>query len=144
MHIQSLSRPIVLVEDNASDIELMLRSLQRAGVDRTVLVARDGEEALSLLLPDHPQSVNPVLILLDLKLPRVSGHEVLRQLRDTEAGHRYPVVVLTTSEAPEDIIEAYEAGANSYIRKPIGANAFDEMTRQLAKYWMELNIVPSG
>ncbi len=136
-------RPILLVEDNPVDVDLMRRAFARRKVVAPIMVARDGEEALAYMPQWESGEVQlPVVILLDLKLPRVNGLEVLRQLKAHPDFRAIPVVVLTTSEEGRDIQQAYQAGANSYIVKPIDFDAFLDMTQQLEWYWCGLNTAP--
>lgn len=142
------SKTILLVEDNPDDVALTLRALKKNDIASNVVVARDGLEALDLLFgseatPGHEASVLPVLILLDLKLPRISGIEVLQRLRADERTKIVPVVILTTSREEQDLIDGYRFGANSYIRKPVDFNKFVEAVRQLGLYWLVLNESPS-
>jgi CheY-like chemotaxis protein len=140
-------RVILLVEDNPSDVELTRRALARKHIDNEMLVAFDGEEALDMLLGrgvrgQRDSKTLPAVILLDLNLPKVSGLEVLRQLRATEETRLIPVVVLTTSNEQRDITASYALGANSYIRKSIDFNAFADTIAQLGRYWLNLNEPP--
>jgi two-component system, response regulator len=138
---------ILLVEDNPDDEELTLMALSRNNISNQVLVAHDGEEALELLFGDGPGSFAtrhemPALILLDLKLPKVDGHEVLREIRSRESTRMLPVVILTSSREDKDLIESYSLGCNSYVRKPVDFAMFVEATRQLGLYWLLLNESP--
>lgn len=132
----SFLRAIVLVEDNPDDERLTIRALQRGRVVNEILVARNGEEALSLV--SSLESL-PCVVLLDLKLPKIDGLEVLRQIRAAERTRLLPVVMLTSSSEERDIIESYSLGANSYIRKPVEIDQFTEAVRQLGLYWALLN-----
>lgn len=134
-----LQRSILLVEDNADDELLTIRALRRSQIANEILVAHDGEEALSLLLGEMPL---PVVVLLDLKLPKVDGLEVLRQLRSHSKTRLLPVVVLTSSNEERDIIESYSLGANSYVRKPVGFEEFMQAVGQLGLYWILVNELP--
>jgi two-component system, response regulator len=141
------SKTILLVEDNADDVALTLRALKKNDIASKVVVARDGLEALDLLFgseanPGHQGSILPVLVLLDLKLPRISGIEVLQRLRDNERTKFVPVVILTTSREEQDLIDSYRFGANSYIRKPVDFDKFVEAVKQLGLYWLALNESP--
>jgi two-component system response regulator len=128
---------IVLIEDNPDDEALTLRALKKNGIANQVVVLRDGAEALTFLLaPDAP---SPHLVLLDLKLPRVDGLEVLRRLRAETRTALLPIVVLTSSNEERDLVESYRLGANSYIRKPVDFEQFTEAVRQLGLYWLVLN-----
>lgn len=129
-------RPIILVEDNPDDERLTIRALQRGNVANKILVARNGEEALSMVLSANPL---PSVVLLDLKLPKVDGLEVLRQIRANARTHLLPVVVLTSSSEDRDIIDSYNLGANSYVRKPVEIEKFTEAVRQLGLYWAIIN-----
>jgi two-component system response regulator len=134
-------KKILLVEDNPDDEALMLRALTKNGIANDIVVAHDGAEALEFLLGDGnatPMDL-PVLVLLDLKLPKVDGLEVLRRLRANDRTKLVPVVVLTTSSEQRDIVESYHLGANSYVTKPVDFNEFMDATRQLGTYWLLLN-----
>lgn len=137
---------ILLVEDNADDVDLTLRALRKNNIHSEVVIARDGQEALDYLLAEgeHGGPVNPVpeVILLDLKLPRVDGIEVLRRLRCDPRTRFVPVVILTTSTEERDLARAYELGANSYVHKPVDYSQFTDATRALASYWLALNVMP--
>mgnify|MGYP001602313727 CR=1 FL=1 len=138
------SKTILLVEDNPKDKALTLRALKKQAVDVNVVVARDGVEALDYLSGSAEQSA-PQLVLLDLKLPKIDGLEVLRRMRAQPRTHFVPVVILTSSTEDEDLLAGYALGANSYIRKPVDYNQFAEAVRQLGLYWMALNNpAPSG
>ncbi len=135
---------ILLVEDNPRDEELTLRALAQSRIANPVVVARDGAEALDYLLARgaHASSTPatlPQLVLLDLKLPKIDGLEVLRELRAHEATRLLPIVVLTSSLEEQDLIRSYSLGANSYVRKPVDFVAFNEAVRQLGLYWLLLN-----
>lgn len=138
---------ILLVEDNPDDVTLTLRALRKHNVANQILVARDGVEALDLLFPaeangeESPHRL-PHLILLDLKLPKVDGLEVLRQIRSRPMTRLIPVVILTTSDEQKDLLAGYGHGANSYIRKPVDFIKFAEVVRQLGIYWLVLNRSP--
>lgn len=129
-------RTIVLVEDNPDDERLTLRALNRGKISNEILVARNGEEALDLIFAQNPL---PCVVLLDLKLPKIDGLEVLRHLRENEKTRLLPVVMLTSSSEERDIIESFSLGANSYVRKPVDIDQFTEAVRQLGLYWALLN-----
>ena len=138
---------ILLVEDNPDDEALTLRALKKNNVMNEVVVAHDGVEALDYLLGTGPHagrdmSVMPQVVLLDLKLPRVDGLEVLRRMRADERTRHLPVVVLTTSNEQRDIIDSYHFGANSYILKPVDFVQFSDAVQQLGLYWLLLNVPP--
>jgi two-component system response regulator len=139
---------ILLVEDNPDDEKLTVRALKKNNIVNEVAIARDGVEALDYLFGTgahvgrDPNS-HPALVLLDLKLPKVDGHEVLRRIRADARTKRMPVVVLTSSKEEQDLITSYDHGANSYIRKPVDFNQFTEAVRQLGMYWLVLNETPS-
>jgi two-component system response regulator len=138
---------ILLVEDNPDDVELTLRALERTGGEVETIVARDGVEALDYLFGDGdvPASAGqeqPSIVLLDLKLPRVDGLEVLERLRADERTRLLPVVVLTSSREERDLDASYRLGANSYIRKPVDYDRFREAVGQLSAYWLGLNEAP--
>ena len=138
---------ILLVEDNPDDEALTILALQRNNITNDVIVARDGVEALDYLFATGPHSgrdvnILPQLVLLDLKLPKADGHEVLRRIRADERTKRLPVVVLTSSKEDQDPIDSYNLGANSYIQKPVDFTQFTEAVRQLGLYWLVLNEPP--
>jgi CheY-like chemotaxis protein len=140
-------KTILLVEDNPDDELLTLRALRKSNVLSEVAVARDGVEALDCLFGTGAHAgcdshIVPQLILLDLKLPKLDGLEVLRQLRANERTRWLPVVILTSSDEEQDIVDSYELGANSYIRKPVDFGQFSEAVRQLGLYWLLLNQGP--
>lgn len=140
-------RSILLVEDNPDDVELTMRALKIHNVANEVMIAHDGVEALDYLFATgayagRDTTVMPQLVLLDLKLPKVDGLEVLRQLRDDERTKFLPVVILTSSKEEQDLVNGYRLHANSYIRKPVDFNQFSEAVRQLGLYWMVLNEPP--
>ena len=137
-------RPILLVEDNPDDEALTLRAFNKNRIGNQVVVARDGVEALDYLFGNghhagRDLSVMPAVVLLDLKLPRIDGLEVLRRIRANERTSLLPVVILTTSKEQQDIYEAYSLGANSYIRKPDDFEKFVQAVSQLGLYWLVLN-----
>jgi two-component system response regulator len=134
--------PIVLVEDNEDDIVLTRRALSQNKIGNPLVIARDGAEALELLLGANGHSVNPALILLDLQLPKVDGLTVLKRLRDDPRTKLTPVVVLTSSKAEQDVVAGYNLHANSYIRKPVDFDQFTEAVRQIGLYWLLLNEPP--
>ena len=135
---------ILLVEDNPKDEALTLRALQKHNLRGIVAVTRDGVEALDYLLPAGDQAAQPLpqLVLLDLKLPKLDGLEVLRRLRGHERTRRLPVVILTSSAEERDILEGYRLGTNSYVRKPVDFAEFAEAVRYLGLYWLILNTAP--
>ena len=131
---------IVLVEDNPDDQALTLRALKKQNIANEIVVVNDGVEALDFLLaPDNPM---PHLVLLDLKLPKLDGLQVLQRLRSEPRTQLLPVVVLTSSDEERDVIDGYRLGANSYIRKPVDFNQFTEAIRHLGLYWLVLNQAP--
>ena len=135
---------ILLVEDNADDEVLTLRALKKNNIRNEVVIARDGSEALDYLFGTGVHAVRdltvmPQIILLDLKLPKVDGFEVLRRVRCNEATKLLPVVILTTSNEDQDRIRGYGLGANSFVRKPVEFDKFIEAVRQLGLYWLILN-----
>ncbi len=133
-------RSILLVEDDPDHELLTVRALKKANVANALHVARDGEEAIAMLM--GPDPIRPQVVLLDLKLPKVDGLEVLRRIRGTEATRMTPVVVLTSSDEEHDVVRSYQTGVNSYIRKPVDFAEFAEATRQLGNYWLVLNEAP--
>ena len=142
-----MSKIILLVEDNADDEVLTKRALKKNNIGNELVVARDGAEALDYLFgtggyEGRDLSVMPQVILLDLKLPKVDGLEVLRRLRADERTRLLPVVILTSSKEQQDLVDGYGYGANSYIRKPVDFAQFLEAVRQLGLYWLVLNETP--
>lgn len=138
---------ILLVEDNPDDVTLTLRAFQKINISNEVVVARDGAEALDFLFStgvyqNRDPSLMPVLILLDLKLPKIDGLQVLKRLRKDDRTRLLPVVILTTSKEEKDILTSYAYGANSYIRKPVDFVQFLETVRQLGLYWLLVNEPP--
>jgi two-component system response regulator len=129
---------IALIEDNPDDEALTLRALKRNGIANEIVVLRDGVEALDFLL-DAAKPL-PQLVLLDLKLPRIDGLEVLKRLRSEPRTQLLPIVILTSSSEERDVIEGYRLGANSYVRKPVDFDEFSESVRQLGLYWLVLNL----
>jgi len=139
-----MDRPILLIEDNPDDEALTLRAFGKNGITNPVVIARDGVEAIDYLNgtgthAGRDLTVMPVLILLDLKLPRIDGLEVLRRIRAGEHTAMLPVVVLTTSRETRDLQQAYRLGANSYIRKPVDYERFIQVVGQLGVYWLTIN-----
>lgn len=135
-------RVIFLVEDDPDHEALAIRALRKANIANDIRIARDGEEALNLLFGSDgrtPASPLPQVVLLDLKLPKVDGLEVLRRIRENERTQMLPVVILTSSDEESDIMRSYRFGANSYVRKPVNFHEFAEATRQLGMYWLVLN-----
>jgi two-component system, response regulator len=141
------SKMILLVEDNPDDEALTIRALQKNNIRNEVAIVRDGAEALDFLFCSgayagrDPNDV-PQVVLLDLKLPKVDGLEVLRRIRANERTLLLPVVILTSSKEEQDLLESYKNGANSYVRKPVNFDQFVEATRQLGLYWLILNEAP--
>ena len=138
---------ILLVEDNPDHELLAMRALSRNGVANDIVVARDGAEALDWLFGTgahvgRDTTIQPQVILLDLKLPKVDGLEVLRRLRGDDRTKIVPVVILTSSDEEQDMLSGYSLGANSYIRKPVEFETFIEATKQLKMYWLVLNEPP--
>jgi two-component system, response regulator len=137
-------RLLMLVEDNQDDEDLTLRAIRRSQVPVQIVIARDGEEAMDYLFGEGQHegrdlSQMPDLVLLDLKLPKIGGHGILKRIRENERTRRIPVVVLTSSSEDRDIERAYELGANSYIRKPVDSDHFLLSISQLGLYWLSLN-----
>ena len=138
------SNIILLVEDNPNDVELTLRAFRKSKVLNEIVVVRDGVEALDYLFTTgafagRDPNASPEVVLLDLKLPKVDGLEVLRRMRADERTRRTPVVVLTSSGEERDILTSYNLGANSFVRKPVDFNQFLEAAQQLGLYWLVLN-----
>jgi len=145
----NMDKFILLVEDNPDDEALTLRALKKNNILNPVVVARDGVEALDFLFgtgahAERDVTHMPQVVLLDLKLPKVSGLEVLRRIRADERTRLQPVVILTTSNEEQDILSSYQLGANSYIRKPVDFGQFMDAVRQLGLYWLVINVPPPG
>ena len=141
------TKTILLVEDNPDDEALTMRALRRHNIANPVVVAHDGVEALDYLFATgayvgRDTSVLPQVMLLDLKLPRLDGLEVLRRVRADDRTRRLPVVILTSSREESDLMRGYDLGANSYVRKPVDFNEFLDSVRQLGLYWLILNEGP--
>jgi len=140
-------KTILLVEDNSSDIELTKRALGKNHIANELVVAEDGQEALDYLFGERTYAGReitqlPALVLLDLKLPKVGGLEVLQRIRANQQTRRLPVVVLTSSKEEQDLAASYDLGVNSYIRKPIDFAQFAQTIQQLGLYWLVLNELP--
>ena len=138
---------VLLVEDNPDDVELTLRAFKKNNLINEMVIATDGVEALDYLFGsgayvERDPSLLPQLVLLDLKLPRIDGLEVLRRIRADERTRLLPVVVLTSSKEEQDLVQSYTLHANSYIRKPVNFDRFIEAVRQLGLYWLVLNECP--
>jgi two-component system response regulator len=131
--------PILLIEDNPDDVLLTLRAFGKNHISNQVVVATDGEQAINLLLPVEGEAVRPALVLLDIKLPKIDGLEVLRKMRADDRTRSLPVVVLTTSNEERDIVDSYRLGANSFVRKPVVFQEFVEAVNVLGVYWLLVN-----
>jgi len=146
MNVNKLNR-ILIVEDNENDLELTLDALSEYNLANFIDVARDGEEALNYLHKrdkfSERENRNPVLILLDLKLPKVNGHEILHQIRTTESLKLIPVVVLTSSKEETDIVSSYEKGVNAYVVKPVAFHDFVDAIKHLGIFWALINESPA-
>ena len=143
------TKVILLVEDNPDDAALTLRALKKNNIKNEVVVARDGVEALDYMhgtgtYAGRNVSELPQIVLLDLKLPKLDGLEVLKRMRADERTATQPVVVLTTSLEQQDVVSSYRYGANSYIRKPVNFDQFTDAVRQLGLYWLVMNVPPPG
>jgi CheY-like chemotaxis protein len=138
---------VLLVEDNPRDVRLTQRAFQQAGLPHDLRVVRDGDEALAYLhregaYKETETAPRPDVILLDLNLPRMGGHELLRKVKQDSRFKQVPIIVLTTSERPDDVRLAYDAGANAYLLKPVEFNRFTEVIGQLGKFWLEIVELP--
>jgi two-component system response regulator len=138
---------ILLVEDNPDDEELTMRALRQARIANEIVVARDGSQALEFLFgtgahAGRDLSKMPTLVLLDMKLPKLSGIDVLNRMRADPRTRLVPVVVFTSSSEEEDMLNSYRSGANSYVRKPVGMSAFSHAVQQLGMFWMVTNEPP--
>lgn len=139
---------ILLVEDNPLDAELTVRALKKGGLANKLLWLKDGEQALDYLFRrgayTDREDVLPRLVLLDLKMPRVDGIEVLKSIKQDERTRRIPVVVMTSSQEERDVAQSYDMGANSYVVKPVDFSAFADLARQAGFYWLAINRSPTG
>ena len=141
-----MNNPILIVEDDPDDETLMLRALKKINLGNPVDIVRDGEEALDYLFKTGPyqarKSGNPRVVLLDIKLPKFSGLEVLKRIREDARTRFQPVVMLTSSDEQEDMLRSYELAANSYVRKPVEFAAFSQAVSHLGLYWLLVNEIP--
>ncbi|HNW27053.1 MAG TPA: response regulator [Spirochaetota bacterium] len=135
-----MNKPILLVEDNPDDVELTLRAFRKSNIVNEIIVARDGEMALDMLFGE--KRIVPAVVLLDLKLPKIDGLEVLRRIRESAEMSLLPVVILTSSREENDLLDGYRGGANSYIRKPVDFERFIDAVKTLGVYWLILNEPP--
>ena len=138
---------ILLVEDNPDDVELLLRALRKNNIANSIVITRDGAEALDYLFAtgkytDRNANETPRIILLDLKLPKLNGLQVLERIRADERTVLTPVIILTSSKEEQDLISGYKSGANSYVRKPVDFNEFVDAVRQIGLYWLLINETP--
>lgn len=139
---------VLLVEDNPRDVRLTQRAFQQAGLQHDLRVVRDGDEALAYLhregvYKDPTSAPRPDMMLLDLNLPRMGGHELLHVVKQDVRFKQLPIIVLTTSERPDDVRLAYEAGANAYLLKPVEFSRFTDVIGQLGRFWLEIVTLPS-
>jgi CheY-like chemotaxis protein len=142
-----MEKTVLLVEDNADDELLILRALEKGMISQDIVVTHDGVEALDYLFgrgtyARHKSHLLPHVVLLDLRLPRLDGLQVLRRLRAHERTRLLPVVILTSSDEERDIVASYQSGANSYVRKPVGFAQFSQAVQQVVSYWLTWNEVP--
>ena len=140
-------KTILVVEDNPDDLELTLLALRRSDLGQDIVVARDGQEVLDYLFGEgnyvqRDTREMPVMTLLDRKLPKINGLEVLQRVRSDPRTRRLPVVILTSSDERRDLVESYNLGANSYVRQPVDFAQFHEVLRQLTLYWLRVNLSP--
>lgn len=138
---------ILLVEDNPDDVELLLRALRKNNIANSIAITRDGAEALDYLFAtgkytDRNANETPRIILLDLKLPKLNGLQVLERIRADDRTALTPVIILTSSKEEQDLISGYKSGANSYVRKPVDFNEFVDAVRQIGLYWLLINETP--
>jgi two-component system response regulator len=131
--------PILLVEDNPDDVLLTMRAFVKNDIRNEVVVATDGGQAIDMLLPADGEPVRPAFMLLDIKLPKIDGLEVLRRVRADDRTRTVPIVVLTTSNEERDIVESYRSGANSFVRKPVVFEEFVKAVNVLGVYWLLVN-----
>ena len=141
------NKKILLVEDNPDDIELTLRAFRKNNIMNEIIIKRDGAEALDFFFGKDGVAVNncndlPILTMLDLKLPKIDGLDVLKKIRSDKRTKLLPVVILTSSNEQSDLLSGYELGCNSYIRKPVDFNQFTETVKQLGFYWLLINEIP--
>lgn len=149
MTLNKVEVEILLVEDSEKDIELTLHALRAEQLGNEIHVARDGEEALQFLTDQQHQveagtGVLPKLVLLDLKLPKIDGLQVLRQIKSNPATRHIPVVVLTSSKEDQDMVQTYQSGVNSYLQKPVKFEQFRRLVKDLGLYWLLINQLPSA
>lgn len=141
-------KPILLVEDNPKDLELTLEAFEEAQLANDIVVARDGAEALDYLLPDSGETPagfkRPAVIILDIKLPKIDGIEVLRRIKSSDATRQIPVVMLTSSKEEEDLVRSYHLGVNAFVVKPVGFREFFDAIHGLGSFWAILNEPPPG
>jgi two-component system response regulator len=134
------NKPILLVEDNPDDVTFTLRAFRQNNIGNEVIVASDGAQALQILLPaSGARALQPALVLLDIKVPKIDGLEVLRRIRADPRTDSLPVVMLTTSNEETDIVSAYRLGANSFVRKPVAFSDFLNVAKMLGMYWLVVN-----
>jgi two-component system response regulator len=141
------NKKILLVEDNPDDIELTLRAFRKNNIKNEIIIKRDGAEALDFFFGKDGVAVNncndlPILTMLDLKLPKIDGLDVLKKIRSDKRTKLIPVVILTSSNEQSDLLSGYELGCNSYIRKPVDFNQFTDTVKQLGFYWLLINEIP--
>lgn len=138
-------KTILLVEDNASDVDLTIRAFERAKIQAKLIVAEDGQQALDMLVgmvKERGGRDLPALVLMDVNLPKIDGFEVLKAIRGNVFTHNLPVVFLTSSTEEKDMKQAYDLGANSYIRKPVDFHQFSLVIQGLGNYWLSINEIP--
>jgi two-component system, response regulator len=134
------NQPILLVEDNPDDVMFTLRAFKKNNIGNEIVVATDGEKAIDLLCPeDGPAPFSPAIVLLDVKLPKLSGIDVLQRIRSDPRTRTLPVIMLTTSSEETDIVSSYRLGANSFVRKPVDFDAFVHAAKLLGVYWLVVN-----
>ncbi len=131
---------VLLIEDNPDDVELTIKAFQKNGITNKIVVAHDGVEAIDMLF--GPNAIKPVVVMLDIKLPKVDGFEVLKRIKSDNGTKLIPIVILTSSKEEQDLFNSYALGANSYVRKPVDFDQFIDVVKHLGLYWLLVNEPP--